>query len=142
MVDTSRIPFCLQVNQQLDELTSAVTDLVRLYKDGVQNPIESCGDAKNRVFLSQLDLGGLEAVEQKYTQALTAFTKKQFFEVSDKSFLNCQVICTLSSHFYRFKISIFRDTYFLLLFIKLFYYVSLSYKIRTTLGKQRIMNIV
>ncbi|KAI0231321.1 AUGMIN subunit 3 [Lamellibrachia satsuma] len=68
------------VNQQLDELTSAVTDLVRLYKDGVQNPIEPCGDAKNPVFLSQLDLGGLEAVEQKYTQALTAFTKKQFFE--------------------------------------------------------------
>lgn len=68
------------VNQQLDELTCAVTTLVQLYRQGVHNPTEPCGDTKNPVFLSQLDLRSLEAVEQKYTQALTAFTKKQFFE--------------------------------------------------------------
>ena len=74
--------FVVQVNQQLDELTGAVTGVVQLYREGVRNPTEQCGDTQNPVFLSQLDLHSLEAVEQKYTQALTAFTKKQFFEVS------------------------------------------------------------
>ena len=76
----------MQVNRQLDELTSAVTDLVTLYKEGPRNPTEPSGDGKNPVFLSQLDLHCLEAVEQKYTAALTAYTKKQFFEVSLTSF--------------------------------------------------------
>jgi len=76
------VTFVVQVNQQLDELTGAVTGVVQLYREGVHNPTEQCGDTQNPVFLSQLDLHSLEAVEQKYTQALTAFTKKQFFEVS------------------------------------------------------------
>ena len=81
--------FVVQVNQQLDELTGAVTALVQLYREGVCSPTGQCGDTHSPVFLSQLDLRSLEAVEQKYTQALTAFTKKQFFEVSRVLLLPC-----------------------------------------------------
>ena len=66
----------LQVNSSLSDLSEAVTDLISLY-NLTSGPIDTPA-----VFLSQLPLEEYHKAEEKFTQQLTAFTKKQFFEVS------------------------------------------------------------
>ena len=70
--------FMLQMNKSLGELMSAVSQLSALYRtaDAPTNHRDH-----NMVFLSQVDLHPYLQSEEKFTQELTAFTKKQFFEV-------------------------------------------------------------
>ena len=66
----------LQMNAILDKLSRTSSELVSMYK----SPGESL-DHQVAPFLSQQSLHEYHGSEEKFTQQLTAFTKKQFFEV-------------------------------------------------------------
>ena len=70
-----------QVNIALDDLVSSVTELNDLYEETTSGSGQQLLEPKLPVFLSQIDLDSFFKVEEKFTSELTAFTKKQFFEV-------------------------------------------------------------
>ncbi|KAJ8040660.1 HAUS augmin-like complex subunit 3 [Holothuria leucospilota] len=60
------------LNSSLDDLSASTSDLVKLY--------HSPGDLASAPFLSQTNLQHYHLAEDKFTQELKVFTKKQFFE--------------------------------------------------------------
>jgi len=69
------------MNECLQNLSSAVSEVTNLYQDIAAGTTERRNPEAN-LFLSQLDLSPYYRAEEKFTQELTAFTKKQFFTVS------------------------------------------------------------
>ncbi|CAH1774967.1 unnamed protein product [Owenia fusiformis] len=68
-----------QINRSLERLTKSVQDMTSLYNQPTQwDP--STSDGEGPMFLSQMSLDSYHNMEDKFTQALTAHTKKQFFE--------------------------------------------------------------
>ena len=71
------IDIFLQMNICLSNLTATVKELTSLYhRSGV-----AATDQDKAVFLSQLCLEEYFRDEEKFTEQLHAYTKKQFFEV-------------------------------------------------------------
>lgn len=72
------------MNSTLDRLTRSVAELMTLYEaSSAGTEFErKDGGGVNGVFLSQLNLADYHRAEELFTQEMTAFTKKQFFEVS------------------------------------------------------------
>ena len=65
------------MNASLDKLSQTSSQLVSMYN-------KSAGEGNNQQgapFLSQQTLQEYHGVEDRFTQQLTAYTKKQFFEV-------------------------------------------------------------
>jgi len=85
-----------QVNRTLQLLVPSVCELRSDYKS-----LESCTETADRdnvsVFLSRLNLDEYYVAEERFTQALVGFTKKQFFEVSMLPLLLKQIelFCTM-----------------------------------------------
>ena len=74
----SILNWVVQMNSALESLVPAVANLTSLY-----GASSSAGDTERRedaVFLSQIDLECYHKAEDLFTQKLTSFTKKQFFE--------------------------------------------------------------
>lgn len=70
----------LQMNTALDSLVPAVQQLTSVYRASASGTnAERENDCP--VFLSHFDLEPYHRTEERYTQTLVAFTKKQFFEV-------------------------------------------------------------
>lgn len=84
---------CLQLNECLEGMKGAVCSMSELYTTPVSSSLKqgrghyngsshSERDNESGVFLSQLSLENYHEMEDKFTQELTAYTKKLFFEVS------------------------------------------------------------
>ena len=69
-----------QINSSLEKPTGCVSELSSLYHRAAADPEAGQGQ-ENAAFLSQLPLEDYHKMEEKFTQELTSFTKKQFFEV-------------------------------------------------------------
>lgn len=67
------------MNAALSHLNEAVHKLSGLYRAGGGPPGKQAHEA---AFLSHVDLESYFLAEERFTQELTSFTKKQFFEVS------------------------------------------------------------
>ena len=65
------------MNNCLSDLTATVKELTSLYQN---SGVDTTAQEKS-VFLSQLNLEEYFRDEEKFTQQLHAYTKKQFFEV-------------------------------------------------------------
>ena len=70
--------YSIQMNSCLSTLASVVSDLTALY----ENSASGTRDTQRSVFLSHLTLQEYYDAEEKYTQELHTYTKKQFFEVT------------------------------------------------------------
>ncbi len=66
------------MNSCLSTLASVVSDLTSLY----ENSASGTRDTQRSVFLSHLTLQEYYDAEERYTQELHTYTKKQFFEVT------------------------------------------------------------
>lgn len=85
----SRIYF--QMNESMENLTAAVTDLSQLYKAPSHEkselpPLVSKSSLPAQtgppsMFLSQVPVQQYYNAEEEYTTQLTAYTRKQFFQV-------------------------------------------------------------
>ncbi|XP_033637105.1 HAUS augmin-like complex subunit 3 [Asterias rubens] len=71
-----------QMNTALERLGKSTKDLVQLYHRTASSPISSrsTNTSHDATFLSQQPLGQYHVTEERFTQELTGFTKKQFFE--------------------------------------------------------------
>ena len=87
MCPTTSLMFVCQMNSQLECLVSSISSLSALYQqtgagtEEQRSQEQESSSDKTPVFLSQLCLDNYHRTEDKFTQELTAFTKKQFFEV-------------------------------------------------------------
>lgn len=89
---------CLQRDASLSKLLNSVKHLYTLYAvSGIESQ-DSNADLGHLVFLSQNSLAAFHFAEEKFTVELTAFTKKQFFEVLYRTFsvLLC-IACNIKS---------------------------------------------
>ena len=68
-----------QLNTSLEDLFGSVKKLSATYLLG-DGPVGR--ETREAVFLSQAQLDDYYLAEEKFTQELTGFTKKQFFEVN------------------------------------------------------------
>ena len=69
--------FILQVNSSLEQLVETVGQLSEIY----ELPVEGKREDSIPMFLSQLSLDEYYKKEEKFSQELSLFTKKKFFEV-------------------------------------------------------------
>ncbi|XP_022105406.1 HAUS augmin-like complex subunit 3 [Acanthaster planci] len=72
----------VQMNTALERLSQATKDLLQLYHriDGMNSDSDPSNTSHDAVFLSQQPLDHYHHTEERFTQELTGFTKKQFFE--------------------------------------------------------------
>lgn len=71
------------LNESIDQLKSTIRDTMELYGQ-TDGELDCYGDnkpSKQSPFLSAYSLDSYHSVEEEFTQALTAYTKKQFFQV-------------------------------------------------------------
>ena len=78
--------FFFQLNASVQQLQQCVVDLTNLYSThGVSvhrtTSQESDQNSEHSVFLSQLPLNHFTEAEEKFTQELTKYTKRLFFQV-------------------------------------------------------------
>lgn len=77
---SNEVFFNFQLGRNMEALSQSVSHLHSLYN--ALPPHHELKDvSKPSLFLSQLTLAELFGCEEQYTQELTAYTKKQFFEV-------------------------------------------------------------
>jgi len=87
--DVDAVDFVVkQVNKSLELLVPTARELLAEYQSS-----GCCTETANTdnlpIFLSCLSLDQYHAAEERFTQELVSFTKKQFFEVSCGSLFGC-----------------------------------------------------
>ena len=112
----------------MESLLTSVSDLSALYqrtgagteeqRDAEQQALSSSSDTPS-VFVSQLDLDHYHKSEEKFTQELTAFTKKQFFQV-------CVLVALFQMHYFK------SGCFYALFFVD----ILLSFKLHLFISKQ------
>ena len=72
-----------KLNESLEQLKCTVGDTMQLYKqaDGELDCYEDNKPVEQSPFLSAYSLDSYHSMEEKFTQSLVAYTKKQFFQV-------------------------------------------------------------
>ena len=73
-----------KLNESLGQLKSTIGDTMELYRQ-TDGELDCYGDNKpveRNPFLSAYSLDSYHGMEEKFTQALVAYTKKQFFQVT------------------------------------------------------------
>ncbi len=82
------------VTGTLEQLAASVAELCALYRQTTMAMPHSPDSHQVAVFLTQLPLAGFQKGEEKFTTALTAFTKKQFFQVISICMLSSALECS------------------------------------------------
>ena len=74
-----------KLNESLEQLKSTVGDTIKLYEQ-TDGELDCCSEevtTEQNSFLSAYSLDNYHSMEGNFTQALIAYTKKQFFQVSN-----------------------------------------------------------